>query len=251
MEESATAIRLTEVTKHFGKLAPLDGVSLTIGRASRVVLTGSSGCGKTTLLRMVAGLDAPSDGSVELDGQLASRPRRIEIAPSQRGISMLFQDLGLWPNLRAGSNILIGLSGAKLTRTEKRQRLAACAQSLGITDCLSRKPEQLSAGQQQRVALGRSLISQPRLLLLDEPFTALDLSLKDKLYELLSAYILRHRPTVLLVSHDPLDAMGLGADRLLVLNRGKIECDAPFPLSAEQELEGETAAVWQKALLAR
>jgi ABC-type Fe3+/spermidine/putrescine transport system ATPase subunit len=138
-----------------------------------LAIIAPSGCGKSTALRLLAGLEAPSSGEILLDGRVISKPCHIVVPPRQRGITMVFQDLALWPNLTVLDNVLLGLASERLTRIEARRR-ADEALSVCKIDLATRKPGNISGGQQQRVALARALAGKPRFLFLDEPFSGLD-----------------------------------------------------------------------------
>jgi len=214
-------VELKSVSQHHGSAAVFEGISLEIHAGEHLAVIGPSGCGKSTLLRLLSGLDAPSAGEVYLSGQIASRPGTIVIPPYQRGVALVFQDLALWPNLTVIENVSLGLSGAGLSRRERRRRSEAALEACGIGNLSHRKPASLSGGQQQRVALARALAVQPRLLLLDEPFSALDLSIKSKLYEEIQRLCREYQLTVVLVSHDLMEATAL-CSHVAVLENGAI-----------------------------
>ncbi|HKA55942.1 MAG TPA: ABC transporter ATP-binding protein [Candidatus Binatia bacterium] len=212
------------VSKIYDGQTALSGVSFVVTAGEHTAILGASGCGKSTLLRLLAGLDAPSAGQVLLDGNVVSQPQQILRPPHLRNVAMVFQDLALWPNLSVRGNILLGLSGAGLTRqaahTRAREALALCA----VESLAERKPGTISGGQQQRVALARAIAVRPSYLLLDEPFSGLDLMTKSKLLEEIAALVVGQKITVLLVTHDPLEAMSL-CRSALVLDNGRIaEC---------------------------
>jgi sn-glycerol 3-phosphate transport system ATP-binding protein len=166
------SIRLINVSKQFGEKGEtraLDGIHLHIAPASFCVLLGPSGCGKSTTLRIVAGLESASAGQVLIDGRDVTA-----LAPSQRGIAMVFQNYALFPHLTVADNIAFGLQVRKVEKAEAARRLEHAASLLGLSTLLQRKPSQLSGGQQQRVALGRALVAQTRVCLMDEPLSNLD-----------------------------------------------------------------------------
>jgi iron(III) transport system ATP-binding protein len=214
-------LEIENIEKSFGKSRLLTGLSLAVCSGKNVLLNGPSGCGKSTLLRLIAGLDVPARGTIRIEGRLATHHRQLLIPPSQRGIAMVFQDLGLWANLTARQNVLLGLAGSRLTRGEKQQRAQDALDLCQIASKAAERPFRLSVGEQQRVALARAIAVRPKLLLLDEPFTGLDLLLKQSLLEPILDLWRAQGTTVLLVSHYPADAMPLSAD-LVHLEHGRI-----------------------------
>jgi ABC-type Fe3+/spermidine/putrescine transport system ATPase subunit len=205
-------LEIAQLTHRYGRTAVLANFFLAIGAAEHLALIGPSGCGKSTLLRLIAGLETPQNGTVTLDGSVATDGSRILIPPHQRGVAMVFQDLALWPNLTAMGNVELGLASASLTRHERRDRAREALALCRVEELTERKPAQLSGGQQQRVALARALALRPRLLLLDEPFTGLDDTLKAQLILDIRALASQHHITVLAVTHDREEAIGLGCD---------------------------------------
>ncbi len=218
----ASQFAFRSVSKLYDKHVVLDAVSFTIPAGEHTAILGPSGCGKSTVLRLLAGLEAPSAGQVLLDGSLVSEPRQVLKPPHLRGVAMVFQDLALWPNLSVMDNVLLGLSGTRLTNTEARKRaremLALCA----IESLAERKPGVISGGQQQRVALARALALQPSFLLLDEPFAGLDLVTKARLLEEIAALAAAQHLTVVLVTHDPHEATTL-CRSALVFDSGQVK----------------------------
>jgi sn-glycerol 3-phosphate transport system ATP-binding protein len=215
-----SSIRLINIRKLWGQTAALDGVDLTIEPASFCVLLGPSGCGKSTTLRIIAGLESATDGQVFIDGREVSA-----LAPSQRGISMVFQNYALFPHLTVADNIGFGLSVRKVEKAEASRRLAEAAELLGLSALLARKPSQLSGGQQQRVALGRALVAQTRVCLMDEPLSNLDAQLRQEMRLELRELQQRLGLTVVYVTHDQAEAMSM-ADQVVLLNRGRVEQNA-------------------------
>lgn len=230
--QSQTQIELRSLVKRFKRVAALDNLCLRINRGERLTLTGPSGCGKTTALRLIAGLEVPDDGKITIAGQLASSAKRLVIQPQERHISMLFQDLGLWPNLSVAANIMLGLTASRLSRSDKNSKIKEISTNFGLDQLLRRKPGTLSAGQQQRVSLARALVGEPETLLLDEPFAALDLETKDEMQSYLRKDLDQRNPTLILVSHDPAEAIALDCKRVIVVRTGKVAADAPLKRGA-------------------
>jgi len=211
-EPSKPLARLSGVTKSFQCRVVLEKVDLEIRAGANLLLTGPSGAGKTTVLRLIAGLDAPDAGIVEIAGATVSRAGSVDVPPHRRGLALLFQDLGLWPNLSAVQNIVLGLSGLKLARVERLERAHAALAACDLTALAHQRPARLSGGEQQRVALARALAMEPRLLLLDEPFAGLDLLAKQALLDWLRRLCSERHVTVLLASHHLDDAHALAAE---------------------------------------
>jgi len=210
------------VSRVYDGRAALSAVSFAIAAEEHTAILGPSGCGKSTSLRLLAGLDTPSTGQVLLDGSVISEPRKILRPPHLRGVAMVFQDLALWPNLSVMDNVLLGLSGAGLTKQEARTRASEALTLCAIESLAKRKPETISGGEQQRTALARAIAGRPACLLLDEPFSGLDLITKANLLEEIATLAAERRITLLLVTHDPLEATTL-CRSAIVLNDGRIE----------------------------
>ncbi|MCH5375950.1 MAG: ABC transporter ATP-binding protein, partial [Planctomycetes bacterium] len=164
---------LTNLTKRFGDVLAVDQINLRVESGQWVVVVGPSGCGKTTTLRMIAGLEFPSQGHIDIGGRSVDR-----LPPRDRDVAMVFQDAALYPHWNVFGNLAFGLRLRGFGREEIRRRVVETARLLGIETLLPRRPSQLSGGQQQRVALGRALVRQPAVCLLDEPFSSLDTPLR-------------------------------------------------------------------------
>jgi putrescine transport system ATP-binding protein len=209
-------VRLAGVRKHFDNFAAVDGVDLDIYKGELFCLLGASGCGKTTLMRMLAGLEQPSAGSIVIDGvDMANLP------PYERPVNMMFQSYALFPHMTVEQNVAYGLKKEGLPRREIALRVADMLKLVQLANFASRKPEQLSGGQRQRVALARALVKRPKLLLLDEPLAALDKKLRQNTqFELVN---IQHRlgVTFIIVTHDQEEAMTLST-RIAVMDHGKI-----------------------------
>jgi iron(III) transport system ATP-binding protein len=198
-------------------LASLD---FEVPEARVLAILGASGAGKTTVLRLAAGLDPPDSGEIRLEERIASTARRVVIDPSERSLSLVFQELALWPHLSCDGHIDFVAPGLGLG---DRQKLL---DEVGLRGFSSRMPGAMSGGERQRLALARALASRPRLLLLDEPFAALDPELRAELRELLLELRRRHGMSIVYVTHDLSDAFGLGDD-VLFLNEGRVEQVGP------------------------
>jgi ABC-type Fe3+/spermidine/putrescine transport system ATPase subunit len=212
---------LRNIAKRFGAVDVLHDVSFEVSRGERFALLGPSWCGKSTLLRLIAGLDAPSGGELWIDGRQASLSDTVLVPAHQRGVAMVFQDLALWPNLTVRGNVELGLVAKKLARRERTQRAQTALDVCRIAELGERYPSELSGGQQQRVALARALAVQPQLLLLDEPFSGLDLATKAHLYAAIRQLCADLELTLVMVTHDPLEAAALCA-HAAVLERGRV-----------------------------
>jgi multiple sugar transport system ATP-binding protein len=213
------------VKQYAGGVRALDGVSF-VAQPGRVLgLLGPSGCGKSTLLRIVAGLERASEGRLTLDGRSMD-----DLPPGERGIGFVFQNYALYPHLSVARNMSLALEVRKRPRAEIAARVQETAALLGIEDLLERYPRQLSGGQQQRVAVGRALARRPGLFLMDEPLSNLDALLRESMRSELKALFRRLQSTVLYVTHDQAEALGL-ADEVLVLERGRVrQCAPPLEL---------------------
>ncbi len=215
-----SSIQLIDVSKDWGGTRALDAIDLTIEPGSFCVLLGPSGCGKSTTLRIIAGLESASSGQVLIDGKdVTYQP------PAQRGLAMVFQNYALFPHLSVADNITFGLSVRKVGAAETASRLQSTAELLGLRPLLERRPSQLSGGQQQRVALGRALVAQAKICLMDEPLSNLDAQLRQEMRHELRELQQRLGLTVVYVTHDQTEAMSM-ADQVVLLNQGRIEQSA-------------------------
>ncbi len=210
-------VRFETVRKTFGKVTAVDNVELTVEDGEFVVLLGPSGCGKTTLLRTIAGLEEATEGEVLIGGNVVNG-----LPPRARQVAMVFQNYALYPHKSVLDNIVFPLKAEKLTREQRQERARWAADLLGIGELLERKPRQLSGGQRQRVALARALAVEPRVLLLDEPFGALDAKVRQELRRWLRRLHDELGITSVFVTHDREEALEL-ADRVAVMNAGRIE----------------------------
>ncbi len=212
-------LELADVAKHFGACKAVDGVSLQLEQGAIACLLGPSGCGKTTVLRCVAGFDSVDRGEIRAHQRLLSRPAML-VPPHQRRIGMVFQDYALFPHLTVAANVAFGLHDLPARQRDARatQMLAA----VGLQDHLARYPHELSGGQQQRVALARALAPQPELLLLDEPFSSLDVELRQRLSLEVRTLLKQLNATALMVTHDQDEAFVV-ADVVGVMREGRLE----------------------------
>ena len=214
-----SAVRLDEVWKSYKNEAVLRGIDLEIEYGKITTILGTSGSGKTTILRIIAGLEAPDRGSVSIDGKLVSREGRILVPPHRRSLGFIFQDLALWPHMTVYKNIAFGLE----VRHEKgiRQKVEEIADFFGIKGHLKKYPGELSGGQQQLVALARGLVLNPRLILMDEPLSSLDVMKKAKIRQVIKGLIHKFSVGIIYVTHDHKEAFEL-SDHIVVINNGKI-----------------------------
>jgi sn-glycerol 3-phosphate transport system ATP-binding protein len=220
---AGASVRLTAVSKSWatGQAPALDRVSLSVAAGSFCVLLGPSGCGKTTCLRIVAGLETPTGGRVEIGGRDVTA-----LPPARRGIAMVFQSYALFPHLSVRENIIYGLRARRVAPAERSRRLDRAVGILGIGSLLDRKPGQLSGGQQQRVALGRAIVAEAPVCLMDEPLSNLDAQLRAEMRREILDLQRRLGLTMLYVTHDQTEAMAM-ADQVVLLRGGRIEQDAP------------------------
>jgi iron(III) transport system ATP-binding protein len=218
---------LEDLYQAFGSLQVVRGLSLSLARGSIGCLLGPSGCGKTTVLRCIAGLEPVLSGAIRLNGMVVSAPG-VRVPPERRGIGMVFQDYALFPHLTVAKNIAFGLRA--LEREERARRVAECIRTVGLEHLADKYPHQLSGGQQQRVALARATAPRPQLLLLDEPFSNLDVDLRERLSQEMRDIIKRLGITAILVTHDQHEAFAV-ADEIGVMNHGEIQqWDIPYNL---------------------
>ena len=215
-----TQVRLERVTKRWGAVLAVDEVSFSASPGQLVALLGPSGCGKSTTLRLIAGLDDASAGSINIADKEVTR-----LPPAKRGVSMVFQNYALFPHLSVAENILFGLKVRKLARAERDARLKRAAAILGLEPLLDRKPSQLSGGQQQRVALGRAIVAQTPVCLMDEPLSNLDAQLRVEMRREIRALQRRLGMTMLYVTHDQVEAMTM-ADHVVLMRAGRVEQQA-------------------------
>ena len=219
------AVRLDGVSKRFGASVALDDASLIIGRGEFMTLLGPSGCGKTTLLNLVAGFLAPDQGEIFIDGALVT-----DVPAFERKTGIVFQNYALFPHMTAANNVAYGLKARGVAKDEIKSRVTDILAMMKLAGYEDRKPRQLSGGQQQRVALARALVIRPKVLLLDEPFSALDKNLRASMQVEVKEIQRRLGVTTIFVTHDQSEALSL-SDRIAVMSGGRIcQIDTPEKL---------------------
>ncbi|TXL74241.1 ABC transporter ATP-binding protein [Vineibacter terrae] len=214
-------LRLERLVKRYGSLAAVDGISLAVDEGSFLSLVGPSGCGKTTVLRMVAGLIEPDGGRILVGGDDLT-----DVAVHKRNLGLVFQSYALFPHMTVAQNVAFGLQRRGVPKAEIGQLVRKALQMVRLEGLAERAPRQLSGGQQQRTALARALVVEPRLLLLDEPFSNLDALLRDEMRIEIKRLQQEVGITTLFVTHDQGEALGM-ADQVAVMNRGRLEQVAP------------------------
>ena len=208
---------MEDVGMRFGSDEVFSRLSCTITPGCGWGILGNSGSGKSTLLRLLAGLEAPYSGNIYLHGQRVSGPKTIFVAPRNRRISMVFQDLALWPNLTVMENVLLCLPDTEDSHHQADRSLSIC----GIDHLSSKYPGQLSGGEQQRLALARALATRPEFLFLDEPFNGLDITIKNSIISKIKGLAQENRITVVLISHDPYEVLSL-CRQAVVIEQGRV-----------------------------
>ena len=216
MDGEDAFVRVDEIVKIFGDTVAVQSVSLDVRRHEFFALLGSSGCGKSTLLRMLAGFEEPTSGRIYLDNEDIT-----DLPPYRRPVNMMFQSYALFPHMSVEANVAFGLKQEGVPRNEIHERVFEALDLVQMAGFSRRKPSQLSGGQQQRVALARSLVKRPKLLLLDEPMSALDKQIRQKTQIELVKILERVGVTCIMVTHDQEEAMTM-ADRLAVMSEGQI-----------------------------
>lgn len=210
-------IDLTGIAKRFGSVTALDNVDLAVPSGQLLTILGPSGSGKTTLLRIIAGFETPDEGEVDIDGRHVTM-----LAPAKRNIGMVFQNYALFPHMTVAENVAFPLEMRRMKRAEARERVAWALDTVELGTFGDRRPSQLSGGQQQRVALARAIVFDPALLLLDEPFGALDRKLREQMQLEVKRLQRRLNLTTVFVTHDQEEALIL-SDSIAVMSAGRIE----------------------------
>ena len=222
MSPSSIAVSLKSVTKKFGEVLAVDNVDLDVFDGEFLTLLGPSGSGKTTVLRMIAGFELPTSGTIELDGKDVTN-----LAPFNRNVNTVFQDYALFPHMNVIENVSYGLRVKKVPKNEALKQAEEALASVQLAGYSDRKPSQLSGGQRQRVALARALVNRPKVLLLDEPLGALDLKLRQQMQIELKEFQRQVGITFVFDTHDQEEALTM-SDRIAVFNNGKIQqIDSP------------------------
>ncbi|NIO07777.1 MAG: ATP-binding cassette domain-containing protein [Deltaproteobacteria bacterium] len=217
------SLAVTDLTKRFGDIVAVDRVSFSVNDGELLVIIGASGCGKTTLLRLIAGLEDPDEGEIFVGGA-----RVNDLGPGKRGVQMIFQSYALWPHMKVFdekkfTNLSFPLKVRNWSKEKIREGIRQVTSSLGIEDSFfSRKPQELSSGQQQRVALGRAMTTTPRIMVMDEPLSNLDPPSRVKMRNEILNFHRHNRLTTLYVTHDLSDALALG-DRVALMRDGRFE----------------------------
>jgi len=215
------SIHLDGVSKRFGSTAAVQGLDLEVADGEFVTLLGPSGCGKTTTLRLIAGFVKPDAGVIRVDGAVVSAPDRV-VPPERRNMGMVFQNYAVWPHKTVYENVVFGLEVRRVSRQERRRRVARVLELVNLVGLEERYPSQLSGGQQQRVALARSLVVEPSILLLDEPLSNLDAKLRERMRWELKELQRRTRITFVYVTHDQSEALAL-SDRIAMMHEGALQ----------------------------
>src|SRR5262245_58127938 len=222
-ETTMQAVRATGLVKAFGPLIAVNTLSLEAKAGEFLTLLGPSGCGKTTTLRLIAGLERPDRGEIHLgDRLLSSATTGLFVPPERRGMGMVFQSYAIWPHMTVFENVAFPLRELRRPRTEIRERVMAILNTVGLGALADRPAPMLSGGQQQRVALARALVSNPQVLLLDEPLSNLDARLREEMRFELRDMQARLGITSIFVTHDQAEAMTL-SDRIIVMHAGRVE----------------------------
>lgn len=209
-------IEFRKVTKAFDKIKVIEDLDLVIPDGKFTVLVGASGCGKTTLLRMIAGIGPATSGQVLMDGKDIT-----DLEPGKRDIAMVFQNYAIYPTMSVRENIEFGLKNKKVPKTERDRRIREVSAAVGLTEYLDRKPSTLSGGQRQRIALARAMVKQPKVFLMDEPLSNLDAKLRASMRTELIELHEKLKSTFVYVTHDQVEAMAM-ADMIVLMDKGRI-----------------------------
>lgn len=227
-------IKIKNATKTFGKFVAVENLNITIADKGFITLLGPSGCGKTTTLRMLSGLESPTEGEIYIDDVLVfSSEKGIDLPPAKRDVGFLFQNYALWPHMTVNQNIAFGLENLKWKKADINHRVRELAELLKIDELLSRYPAELSGGQQQRVAIARTLAPRPKVLFMDEPLSNLDAKLRIEMRAELKRLHLETNSTFVYVTHDQLEAMTLSS-QICLMKEGRVQQYDP-PLKVYKE----------------
>lgn len=241
---SGVGLQIDAVEKVYGPLRAIDGVSLSITPGEFVALLGPSGCGKTTLLRSLSGLEAPDGGRIRFgETVVADAAARIFLPPEKRNIGMVFQDYALWPHMRVRDNVAFPLQMRRTPKAEQTRRVQAALERVALGHLGDRFPAALSGGQQQRVALARAIVSEPDVILFDEPLSNLDAGLRDALGREMARLVREIGMTAVYVTHDQGEALSL-ADRVAVMRAGQV-----VQFTTPEDLYNNPADAWVAGFL--
>jgi len=232
------ALEVKNLRKSFDKKEVVRGVSFDVEKGQLLVLLGPSGCGKTTTMRMIAGLEMPDDGEIWIEGVLASRGRNTVISQKQRHIGMVFQDLALWPHMTVYENIEFGLKVNGLTKAERREKINTVLSKVKMQKYAEEYPARLSGGQQQLIAIARAIITEPKLLLMDEPLSNIDIKLREDIRQEIKRIQKETQITTIYITHDQEDAFLL-ANKVAVMNAGMLE-----QIGSPEEIYSSPASVF-------
>ena len=216
------ALEVKYLRKSFNKKEVVRGVSFEVERGLLLALLGPSGCGKTTTMRMIAGLEMPDDGEIWIEGALASHGHKTTISQKQRHIGMVFQDLALWPHMTVYENIEFGLKVNGLTKAERQKKIDAVLGKVKMQKYAEEYPARLSGGQQQLIAIARAIVTKPKLLLMDEPLSNIDIKLREDIRQEIRRIQQETQITTIYITHDQEDAFLL-ANKVAVMNAGMLE----------------------------
>jgi len=227
-------IKIKNATKKFGKSVAVENLNITIADKGFITLLGPSGCGKTTTLRMISGLESPTEGEIYIDDVLVfSSEKGVDLPPAKRDVGFLFQNYALWPHMTVSQNIAFGLENLKWSREDTKRRVNELTELLRIDELLGRYPAELSGGQQQRVAIARTLAPRPKVLFMDEPLSNLDSKLRIEMRTELKRLHRETNSTFVYVTHDQLEAMTLSS-QICLMEEGRVQQYAP-PLEVYKE----------------
>lgn len=214
-------VEFDQISMRYGSRPVLEDISFQVSEGSKNVFFGPSGCGKTTILRLVAGFITPDKGVLKINGTVAAKDGKNFLESEERGVGFVFQDLALWPHMTVRENLEFGLKIKSIPQQQRNQRICEILTMLRLEDKGNARPHQLSMGQQQRVAIGRALVSGPKILLMDEPFSSLDLELRLSISNDILQLQKRMGFTLILVTHQLEEALDL-AETVLILEEGAI-----------------------------
>jgi iron(III) transport system ATP-binding protein len=217
----ATTVTIDDVHHNYGPTAAVRGISLRVEPGEIICLLGHSGCGKTTLLRLLAGIERPQSGSIRLDERVVTGPG-VFVPPEKREVGLMFQDFALFPHLTVLENVCFGLKS--LSKDDMRKEAMRALSRVGLAHTANDHPHMLSGGMQQRVALARAIVPRPRVMLMDEPFSGLDRRTRDRVRDETLAILREMRATTIVVTHDPDEALRI-ADRIVLMRAGKVVQD--------------------------